>query len=77
MKPLFAAAPEDAPRPGSVPTIGKQPNGAPNIPLSEQIAHAEAERDAATPGTEPWKVANQRVMDLKGEQLFAASQIAK
>ena len=76
LKSLFVNAPLERPRPGAVPTIGRQPAGAPNIPLSEQIAHAESERDQATPGTEPWKIANERVMGLKGEQLFAAARLA-
>ncbi len=77
LKPLIASGPQEPARPGSVSTIGKQPQGAPNIPLSEQIAHAEQARDGAAPGSPEWKSAQERVMQLKGMQLFEAAQVAK
>lgn len=75
LKPLIGqpAAPE-VPRPGAVPTIGQTPTGTPNIPIGEQISAAEQARDAHPVGSPDWKAANAKVMDLKGMQLFAASQ---
>ena len=74
LKPLIGAQqPGQQQTPGVVPTIGQTPQTPPNIPLSEQIAAAEREVATATRGTPEHKLAQQKVMALKGLQLREAA----
>lgn len=73
LKPLLGQQADPA-KPGAVPTIGKTPQSPTNISLRDQVAAAEAARDQTASGSPEWKAAQTRVMELKGMQLFEASQ---
>ena len=60
--------------PGFAASAGQGQNGGPTPALPAQIAAAETDLRGTTPGTPENKAAQQRVMALKSQQLFATAQ---
>lgn len=63
--------------PGFAESAGQGQNGGPTPPLPAQIAEAEKALQGTSPSSPEYRAAQQRVMALKSQQLFAVAQSAK